>query len=98
MIHKIKRDDRYKSPVKLRSSEGKYENIKDKGVQILTYKIFSGFMGIKNKVFSVDKGLVRYFWEAASEVLQSDPPNKHAEDINITPDTGNEEVQMKKRQ
>ena len=94
LIHKIKRYDNSMSLVKLEISEGKYENSKGKDDQILTYEIVSEFMGMRNKLFSVDKGLARYFYKAMSEVLRQDPLKKDTEDITITSDTVNEEVQV----
>ena len=55
-------------------------------------------MGTKNKVVSIEKGLAREFWEAVSAVLRSYPLNEDAEDIKITADTGNGEVQVQIRQ
>ena len=91
LIHNIKRYERYTSTFKLQISEGD-------DVQIIIYEIVFEFMGMNNKVVSVDKGTARDFSKTISEVLRSDTLNEDAEDIKITPDTGNGEVQVQIRQ
>ena len=53
LIHKMKRDDLSRSPVKLESSEGKIENSEGEDDKIMKYEIVYEFMGTKNNFFSV---------------------------------------------
>ena len=64
----------------------------------MIYGIYSIFMGTKNKVVSIDKGLAIDFSKIVSAVIRSDPLNEYAGDIKVTLETGNGEIQVQIRQ
>ena len=64
----------------------------------MIYGIYSIFMGTKNKVVSIDKGLAIEFSKIVSAVIRSDPLNEYAGDIKVTLETGNGEIQVQIRQ